>query len=668
MKQFYFRFVSKLLIIPFVLISVQLAEAQSFLKAQDKKIVDGSGNEVHLKGIGLGGWLVQEGYMLHTSGFANSPTEIRNKIEGLVGKDNADKFYDAYIANYVNRKDIEAIAKWGFNSVRLPFHYNLFTPKDQPYVYIDKGFTIVDSLLSWCRDNHIYLILDMHCAPGSQNSDNIGDYDPSSPSLWQDTLNQGRTVDLWKKLAERYANDPWIGGYDLLNETHWNLGSDNKPLRDLFIRITNAVREVDKNHIIFIEGNTYATDFNGLTPPWDDNMVYSFHKYWNDNSQSSIQSYLTLRNDNNVPLWLGESGENSNSWFTDCIKLMDANDIGWSWWPHKKIESIAVPLSAKLTPQYQALLNYWSGSGARPTAAAAFSALMGEADQLHFDKCTFRPDVIDALIRQPSSQTSVQFTQNVIPGLIFGSTYDMGPRGVAYQDADYQQVNGSSQSAWNRGGGYRNDGVDLESCTDFPTNGYDIGYISSAEWVTYTVNVEKAGAYDLNIRIAGGQLGGQILVRFDNQPLTGYIDVPYTGGWQSWQTISVTGLTLPAGKHTVRVDFAFGGFNFNYLEFTPSTVDVKKDDNLPDTYMLYQNFPNPFNPSTEIKYSIPQRSYVDIKIYDITGKAVRELVGKEQDAGYYTLNVNAGGLSSGVYLCVLKAGNYTDMKKLILMK
>ncbi len=124
-------------------------------------------------------------------------------------------------------------------------------------------------------------------------------------------------------------------------------------------------------------------------------------------------------------------------------------------------------------------------------------------------------------------------------------------------------------------------------------------------------------------RIAGGQLGGQILVRLDNQPLTGYLDVPYTGGWQSWQTISVTGINLPAGKHIVRVDFAFGGFNFNYLEFTPSTVDVKKDDSLPATYMLFQNFPNPFNPSTDIKYSIPQRSYVDIKIYDITGKAVR---------------------------------------------
>jgi endoglucanase len=149
------------------------------------------------------------------------------------------------------------------------------------------------------------------------------------------------------------------------------LGTNNVPLRDLYIRLTDTIRAVDTNHILYIEGNWYATDFAGLTPPWDANMVYSFHKYWNTNNTGSIQYLLDLRNNSNRPLWLGETGENSNQWLSDFVELMHNNNIGWATWPHKKIKSIAGPLSATLSPLYQTLLNYWNGSGSRPTATYA---------------------------------------------------------------------------------------------------------------------------------------------------------------------------------------------------------------------------------------------------------------------------------------------------------
>lgn len=75
-----------------------------------------------------------------------------------------------------------------------------------------------------------------------------------------------------------------------------------------------------------------------MTPPWDKNMVYSFHKYWNENNIGAINSYLSLRNNFNIPIWLGESGENSNVWFTDCISLMEENKIGWAWWTLKNLK------------------------------------------------------------------------------------------------------------------------------------------------------------------------------------------------------------------------------------------------------------------------------------------------------------------------------------------
>ncbi len=196
----------------------------------------------------------------------------------------------------------------------------------------------------------------------------------------------------------------------MLNEPHWDLSPNNQPLRDLYINITNAIRDIDTNHIVFIEGNQYATDFNGLSSPWDNNFVYSFHKYWSNPDQGSIQYLISLSQQYNVPLWLGESGENSNKWFTDCIQLMEANKIGWCWWPHKKIESIAGPLSAKETSEYKVLLNYWNNGGTKPSVSYALNALLGMAANLAIEKCEFHPDVIDAMFRQINNTETIPYT------------------------------------------------------------------------------------------------------------------------------------------------------------------------------------------------------------------------------------------------------------------
>ncbi len=190
--------------------------SQGFLHTSGRNIVDGNNQQVHLKGMGLGGWVEQEGYMLQTSAFANSPTEIKNKIIGLIGEANTESFYQAWYKNFLNKKDIDKLAEWGFNSIRLPMHYNLLTPTNQPGVYTESGFAMIDSLLAWCKGNQMYLILDLHCAPGGQSDDNTSDYQSGVPSLWESEQNKTRTIDLWKKLAERYVNEEWIGGYDLV--------------------------------------------------------------------------------------------------------------------------------------------------------------------------------------------------------------------------------------------------------------------------------------------------------------------------------------------------------------------------------------------------------------------------------------------------------------------
>ncbi|HUX61635.1 MAG TPA: cellulase family glycosylhydrolase [Ignavibacteriaceae bacterium] len=649
--------------------SFQLAYPQNFLTVNGTKIVDQSGQEIHFRGMGLGGWLEPEGYMFGMSNFANSPSQIQKKIQDLIGTDNTNSFYSAFRNNFVTESDIKALSSWGFNLVRVPFHYNILTPPDSPGVYLQSGWAIFDSLISWCTKYNVYVILDLHCAPGGESDQTISDYDPAVPSLWQDTAKQTRTVELWRTIANRYKDNPTVAGYDLLNEPRWDFpNGNNKPLHDLYVRITNAIRSVDANHILFIEGNQYATDFSGLTPPWDSKIVYSFHKYWNTNTSSSIQGYLNLRSSTNAPLWLGETGENSNSWFTECVTLMNQNDIGWSWWTLKKFNTINAAMNVPITSDYQQLVNYWGGTGAKPSVTFATNALLRMADNLKFENCVFQNDMIDALMRQPNDNSTLPYASNDIPGVVYFDNYDLGKITDAYNDVDYEN-SGGNQTSWNSGNSYRNDGVDIEQCNDLPTNGYDVGWINAGEWLKYTVNIQKAGAYNVDLRYASNQSGGKLIMNLDGNLISPYpyISIPVTGGWQTWQTLTLQNIQLPAGTHTLQVQFLAGGFNLNYLSF-PEITKVSDSQAKVFTFSLAQNYPNPFNPSTVIKYSVPAKSLVNLKIYNMLGKEIATLVNGIKTPGDYSVSFNASELPSGIYFYRIIAGKNTEVKKMILLK
>lgn len=557
----------------FIVLGMNFTSAQQFLKTQGKKIIRGD-EEIILRSMGLGGWMLQEGYMLQTASFAPTQHQIKAKIQALIGQAAMEEFYDAWLANHVTKNDIDSMASWGFNSIRLPMHYNLYTlpienePIPGQNTWIERGFVLTDSLLSWCAANHMYLILDLHAAPGGQGHDlAICDGDTSKLSLWESLENRNKTVALWKKLASRYSNEEWIGGYDLINETNWDIPG-NVALRSLYVQITDSIRSVDQNHIIFIEGNWFANDFTGLTPPWDDNMVYSFHKYWNYNDVGSIQWMLNLRNNFNIPIWLGESGENSNVWFTDCIRLMESQGIGWAWWPLKKIGSVTGPLSVPKTSGYQVLLNYWSGQGPQPTAEFAKNALMEVAENLKIENCEFQKDVIDAMFRQISSDEPKPFVMHDTPGTIFSVNFDLGHHNTAYFDkteADYHS-NTNTYTAWNTGSKYRNDGVDIEVCSDpMLSNGFDVGWIEDGEWLQYSLNISDTAVYDLQTRVSSNNSNFAFHFELDGVDVCPSQNFSSTGGWQSWQTKVFSDLILDQGTNCLRFKADVGGFNFNYF-------------------------------------------------------------------------------------------------------
>jgi len=649
-----------------ILILQGAASGQGFLKVQGTKIINSATQqEVYLKGIGLGGWLLQEGYMLHTSSFAPAQWQIKERIKDLIGETNTETFYETYRQNYVTRADIDSIKKWGFNSIRLPFHYNLFAVNSNPPVFLEKGFQIIDSLLSWCEANQLYLILDMHAAPGGQSNENISDYNPAFPSLWESEANKDLTVKIWRKIAERYKDKQWIGGYDLLNEPKWDLGAGNVPLRNLYIRLTDTIRAVDTNHIVYIEGNWFATDFSGLAPAWDAQMVYSFHKYWNNNDQGSIQYLVDLRNNTQRPLWLGETGENSNHWLTTFAELVKNNNIGWASWPHKKIQSVAGPLSATLSPQYRTLLNYWSGTGTRPSADYAFNALMTQAELLKLENCTYNKDYIRALLVQPFSQATVPYADNVIPGTIYAVNYDMGRNGVAYNDNDFQNVGGNS---YNSGFEYRNDGVDIEKCSDLGSNGYNVGWTQNNEWLAYTVSVAQSGIYNISYSVASPNGGGSIIAMLGSQVLGQIVSVPATGGWQNWVTRTVQGVSLQAGTHRLLLKFYTGDFNISYIDFTLISTGTEEEISAPAEFGLSQNYPNPFNPATTIEYSIAERSHVRLSVYNSLSQEVAVLTDEITEPGRHSAKFSGEKFPSGVYFLKLSSGRNSVTRKMILMK
>ena len=552
------------------------ANAQGYLKADGKNIVNENGETVILRGMGLGGWMLQEGYMLQTASFANAQHKIRNSIEDLIGKEDTDLFYDAWLANHVRKADIDSLKSWGFNSVRLPMHYNLYTlpieeePVAGENTWLTRGFEMTDSLISWCKQNEMYVILDLHATPGGQGRDEgISDYDPAKPSLWESEANQAKTVALWKKLAETYVDEPWVGGYDLINETNWEM-TNNAPLKEIYLDITAAIREVDTKHIIFIEGNWFANDFTNLTPPWDDNLVYSPHKYWSINDQASIQWVLDLQEQYNVPLYLGEWGENSNSWFKDAIDLFERNDIGWAVWPMKKIEAIAGPLSVVKTPEYQSLLDYWSGNGTKPSAAFAKAALMEITEGLKIENCIYQKDVIDAMFRQQTSTATIPFNTQTIPGVVFATDFDMGIVGEAYFDVDIAdfRVSTGNFTAWNNGWSYRNDGVDIEKTEDnVNSNGYNVGWTANDEWMQYDVNVTESGVYSANVRVASGGDGGQFHFAIGEGAISPIVNVSGTEGWQNWETVTASNIVLTPEDKKIRFYVDVSGFNVSSFEF-----------------------------------------------------------------------------------------------------
>ncbi|HEV7395608.1 MAG TPA: glycoside hydrolase family 5 protein, partial [Pyrinomonadaceae bacterium] len=351
-------------------------------------------------------WLLPEGYMFKFKK-TNSPRLIGAAINELVGEDEGRRFWKTYYENYITEADIIFIKQAGFNSVRVPFNYRLFVSEDQPVRLEGEGYQLLDNVIAWCRKAGLYVILDMHAAPGGQTGDNIDD-GWGYPFLFESSESQGLTITIWRKLAARYRDEPTVIGYDLLNEPIAHYFKDanlNPKLEPLYRRIVSGIREVDRNHLIFLGGAQWDTNFDVFGPPFDDKLVYTFHKYWMTVDQEAIAPFLAFRDRYKVPLWMGESGENTDDWIRSFRLLLEQNNIGWCFWPYKKLDATSCPVSIGVPKNWDAIVAFAEGPRStyeeirtkRPPANEIKQALDDYLERIKFKNCRTNNGYLQAL-------------------------------------------------------------------------------------------------------------------------------------------------------------------------------------------------------------------------------------------------------------------------------
>ena len=388
----------------FLLLALSSFATAQFAHTDHQQIIDKSGKALLIRATNLGNWMVPEGYMWRFEGGPQSPSEIRALVYELLGPEASVKFWQQYRDRYITHDDIALLHRAGFNTIRVPMHWNLFDSDDA------EGFQLLDRLIGWCRDEVLYVVLDMHAAPGGQTGANIDD-SGGYPWLFKSPQEQQHLIAIWRRIAARYANEPVVLGYDLLNEPippYDHLEEMNPLLQPLYQNITAEIRKVDPHHILFLGGAQWDTNFAVFGKPSDSNTAYTFHLYWTKTTDDTvIQKFLDFRQRYDVPIWLGESGENTNEWIAGFRTTLEKNNIGWAFWPYKKLEKTSAIVSVAPPKDWQMIVDFAKlprGTGHveerlkvrpdQPTINGAFAELL---DNIQLSKCRVNEGYLKAL-------------------------------------------------------------------------------------------------------------------------------------------------------------------------------------------------------------------------------------------------------------------------------
>ncbi|RXZ81935.1 glycoside hydrolase family 5 protein [Paenibacillaceae bacterium] len=542
-------------------------DVDGFVRAVGTTIVNGSNQEIKLRGVGLGSWLLPEGYMWQFPNAGDRPRRMEQMIEQLIGPDKASRFWSLYYDRYIAEVDIERIAEEGYNSVRVPINAAFLYTDRTWTVYHEAHLLLLDRLIGWCADRKIYVVLDLHGAPGGQTGTNIDDSEQDHPDLFTDERCQEATIALWRMLAERYKDEWIVAGYDLLNEPlpDW-FASYNDRVMPLYRKIIAAIREVDQRHMIILEGVHWSTDWSIFedafeSGPVDSNVMLQFHKYWNNPDTESIAHYLDMRERWQVPIYMGEGGENNRAWYTGAFRMFDDHGISWNFWTWKKMGKTNSPCEVRRPAGWDQLIAYLEG-GEQPDAAQAETILWEYLRNIELEHCIYHADVSRALLRR------VPFSQPAVFYGFKGAGVSYGPSAVStdavnttgYRERDATTiafVDGSQRKASFQHGGGRewaeSDWISLE--------------LGPQQWAVYDFTLRKAVSADqlkVAIRLRSVAQTGSIQLLVNAQS-AGSADVASA----EWHSVTVPiACALESGAHELRITCSGAPVQLQWLELS----------------------------------------------------------------------------------------------------
>ena len=344
---------------------------ENLLKVSGDHIVNQKGETIVLRGFGLGGMLHMENFI---DGYPYNEESMREGLLKVLGKKKYDLYFDNFLKSYFTEPDAEYIHSLGLNLVRIPINYHLFEDDMNPGVIKKEAFKYLDRVIDLCAKHQIYTIIDLHALPGSQNQHWHSDNPTQKAFFWVYKEFQNKVVHLWEVIAEHYKDNPWVAGYDLINEPADPSGEKLVPY---YKRLYDAIKKVDPNHIMFIEGDNFAKDFSHFTEVWD-NVVYTNHdyalpgftgdypgeingKYYDkDVLEKEFLKKSEFMLSHKVPIWVGEFGPvYTNDPVKDESRLRVLKDqlayykkykVSWCIWLYKDLGLQAILHQKKSTP------------------------------------------------------------------------------------------------------------------------------------------------------------------------------------------------------------------------------------------------------------------------------------------------------------------------------
>ena len=242
------------------------------LQTRGSDIVDGHGDAIRLKGVNIGGWLNMENFI---TGYAANETMMRAAMRKVLGDDGYELFFERLLSAFYADADAAFLAETGLNCVRIPVNYRHLESDARPFEIIEDGFRHLDRAIAAGGEHGVYTLIDLHALPGSQNQHWHSDNPTHRALFWEHRHFQDRVVGIWEAIADRYKGNPWVAGYNLMNEP---ADESRAVVGPFYERLSAAIREIDPEHILFFDGNTYSTEFGFFGEPLE-NAVYTLHDY-----------------------------------------------------------------------------------------------------------------------------------------------------------------------------------------------------------------------------------------------------------------------------------------------------------------------------------------------------------------------------------------------------